>query len=165
MTRIRAAPELRRESDGKPTAEIPLRPHHLLCALGFAGYGYSDAFTANMARLVLPMRAEDATPLRLVAGLDPICAPCPERRGAACAKQPKIERLDRAHAAALGLAPGDRLTWGEARERIRARVRPADLAILCADCRWLHLGLCERALSALHETQNAAPKGGARGSR
>ncbi len=156
-----AAPELRRDSDAIPTAGLALRPHHLMCSLGFRGYGYSDAFTANMARLALPMRARDDTPLRIVGGLDPICAPCPERRGAVCAKESKIKRLDRDHAARLGLSPGDGLTWGEAKARIRARVRPGDLASLCAGCRWLPLGLCEGALEELHETQDAAPEGGA----
>ncbi len=147
---------IRRDSDRNPTADLALRPHHLLCALGFRGHGYSDAFTANMARLVLPMQAEDTTPLRIVSGLDPICAPCPERRGQACAKQFKINRLDADHATALELFPGDRLTWGEAKARIRNRIRPGDLATLCAGCRWLSLGLCEEALGDLHA--NAAPK-------
>ncbi|MCX7646433.1 MAG: DUF1284 domain-containing protein [Rhodobacteraceae bacterium] len=134
---------------------VRFRPHHFLCALGFVGKGYSDRFTANMAAIVegrLRAPGGAATAIEVVGRLDDICAPCPRRAGALCSVQAKIDRLDAAHAAALGLAPGDRIRWGEALARIRARVRPGDLARLCAGCEWLELGLCEAALARLHAT-------------
>lgn len=133
---------------------VRFRPHHFLCALGFAGRGYSDSFTANMTGIVegrLRAPGGDETMIEVVGGLDDICAPCPRRAGAGCSVQARIDRLDAAHAAALGLSPGDRLTWGEAQKRIRARVRPGGLARLCAGCGWLAAGLCESALARLHE--------------
>lgn len=129
---------------------LRFRPHHFLCALGFRGYGYSDTFTANMARLIGPMKAEGETMIEVVGAADDICGPCPKRRGAGCTSQTRIDRLDAAHAAALCLASGDRLSWTEARSRIRARVAPGDLQHLCAGCQWLDLGLCEQALTDLH---------------
>jgi hypothetical protein len=132
---------------------LRFRRHHFLCSLGFQGKGYSDAFTANMdavvnGRLRAPQGA--AKEIEVVAGADAICAPCPERRGEGCAKQARIDRLDAAHGAALGLAPGDRISWGDALARIRARVQPGDLARICKGCGWLELGLCEAALGQLH---------------
>jgi hypothetical protein len=133
---------------------VRFRPHHFLCALGFAGRGYSDSFTDNMTGIVegrLRAPGGDETTIEVVGELDDICAPCPRREGAGCSVQARIDRLDSAHAAALGLSPGDRLTWGEAQARIRARVRPGSLAQLCAGCGWLAAGLCEAALARLHE--------------
>jgi hypothetical protein len=132
---------------------VKFRPHHFLCALGFVGKGYSDRFTANMTAIVegrLRAPGGEGTPIEVVGRLDDICAPCPRRAGSGCSVQEKIDRLDAAHAAALGLTAGDRLTWGAAQSRIRARVRPGDLARLCTGCEWLELGLCEAALGRLH---------------
>ena len=133
---------------------LRFRPHHFLCALGFRGKGYSDAFTANMAQIVvgtLRTPGGGQTEIEVTGSTDDICTPCPRRRGALCTSQDKIDRLDARHAAALTVQPGDRLSWDEAQARIRARVAPGDLTRLCADCDWLPLGLCEKALSDLHE--------------
>ncbi|SPH17369.1 hypothetical protein DEA8626_00887 [Defluviimonas aquaemixtae] len=133
---------------------IRYRPHHFLCSLGFEGKGYSDAFTANMDAIVMGrLRAEggDATEIEVTGAADDICAPCPKRRGRLCTNEPKIKQLDRAHAAALRLAPRERLTWGEAKVRIRANVAPGSLKTICRGCEWEPLGLCEAALAQLHD--------------
>ena len=139
---------------------LRFRPHHFLCALGFRGAGYSDDFTANMAALVLPMKADPTTEIEVVPAADALCGPCPKRRGMGCTSQGKIDRLDAAHAARLDLMPGERLTWAEAELRIAARVHPGDLSTLCAGCQWLGHGYCEGALADLHARKNAAPEGG-----
>lgn len=138
-------------------ADTPLRyrPHHFLCSLGFRGKGYSDAFTANMARIVegrLRAPHGDDVEIEVVGATDDICAPCPKRRGTLCTSQDKITALDTRHAKALGLFIGTRLTWGEAKSRIVANVSSGALSQLCAGCQWLELGLCEAALKDLHET-------------
>ncbi len=132
---------------------IRFRPHHFLCSLGFQGKGYSESFAANMTAIVMGrLRAPggDATAIEVTGAADDICAPCPKRQGAGCESQGRIDRLDRTHAAALGLAPGDRLSWGEAKGRIRAAVPAGSLKQLCAGCEWEPLGLCEAALARLH---------------
>lgn len=136
-------------------ATLRYRPHHFLCSLGFRGKGYSDAFTANMARIVEgSLRAPhgDDVEIEVVAATDDICRPCPKRRGTLCTSQRKIDALDTRHARALGLTVGTRLTWGEAKQRIKANVPPGALSQLCAGCQWLELGLCEAALKDLHES-------------
>ncbi|PRX35338.1 hypothetical protein SAMN05216257_102184 [Meinhardsimonia xiamenensis] len=141
-----------------PKSPIRFRPHHFICALGYRGKGYSRAFTENMDALVVRrLRAAggEAEVIEVVGLADDICAPCPRRRGRLCEVQPAIARLDDAHARALRLQVGDRLTWGEALERIRANVPPGGLKALCAGCQWLELGLCEAALRALHEQAGA----------
>ncbi|MPL92101.1 hypothetical protein SDC9_38198 [bioreactor metagenome] len=127
------------------------RPHHFLCSLGFEGKGYSDAFTANMTEIVIGRLRTAAGPgveIEVTAGADDICAPCPARRGEGCDSAATIDRLDAAHARALGLRPGDRLSWGEALERMRAL--PAEtLNEICAPCQWLRYGMCRAALTRL----------------
>ncbi|MEM8553977.1 MAG: DUF1284 domain-containing protein [Pseudomonadota bacterium] len=149
------------EETAPDTQVLRFRPHHVLCALGYAGEGYSDKFTANMTEIVtngLKAPGGDGMMLEIINSADRICAPCPHRRGSACVKQSRSTALDRAHAARLGLAAGQRLTWGEAKAKVRDQVRPGDLAVLCEGCQWLALGLCETALSDLHaETEKAAP--------
>ncbi|RWR46487.1 DUF1284 domain-containing protein [Sinirhodobacter ferrireducens] len=127
------------------------RPHHFLCSLGFEGKGYSDAFTANMTAIVmgrLRAAAGAGVEIEVTAAADDICAPCPSRRGEGCDTAATIDRLDAAHARALGLTAGDRLSWGEALERMRAL--PADaLTEICAPCQWLRYGMCRGALARL----------------
>ncbi|HQU70116.1 MAG TPA: DUF1284 domain-containing protein [Albidovulum sp.] len=143
-------------SGGEP---IRYRPHHFLCSLGFEGKGYSENFTANMTAIVMGrLRAEggDATVIAVTGATDDICAPCPKRRGRLCTNQDKIKTLDRAHAAALKLEPREVLTWGEAKDRIRANVPAGSLKTLCAGCEWEAYGMCEAALSRLHNEEGAA---------
>ncbi len=134
---------------------VRLRPHHFLCALGYRGKGYSDAFTANMSAIVIDrLRApggEDVV-IETTGATDDICTPCPKRRGRLCTNQQAIATLDRAHATALKLKPRERLTWGEALTRIRKNVPPGSLTTLCAGCQWLELGYCDSALERLHRS-------------
>ncbi|MGB0660396.1 MAG: DUF1284 domain-containing protein [Mangrovicoccus sp.] len=142
---------------------LALRPHHLLCVLGFQGKGYSDAFTANMAQIVLgQLRAAQSDDVQLVitTQADAICGPCPKRVGVGCKSQSQIDALDQRHMQALEIAPGQELSWGAAKARIKARLRPADLRRLCQGCQWLELGLCETGLENLLK-EKAAPEGAA----
>jgi hypothetical protein len=133
-------------------APCRLRAHHFLCAIGFEGKGYSEHFTANMARIVDALRAPggEAVQIEVAPLADDICTACPKRRGDLCTNQAAITALDQRHSAALYIAPGDQLSWGEALEKIRTHVQPDSLSTLCAGCQWLDLGLCETALKALH---------------
>lgn len=131
---------------------VTLRPHHVLCSLGFRGEGYSDAFVANMAHIVNgQLRAPKGrdVSVKITGTADSICAPCPRRVGLGCEVQADIDRLDAAHGAALGLAPGDTLTWGDCLTRVQARIVPDDLDRICAGCRWLPMGWCKTAVSDL----------------
>lgn len=136
---------------------IRLRPHHLFCALGYQGEGYSDEFTANMTRIVVgKLRAPGGLTREIeIAPLaDDLCTPCPKRRGAQCTGQAKISRLDHAHAEALGLRPGDRLTWDTALRLMAAQPLGIHKQI-CGDCQWMELGYCEAAHKELKDTQRS----------
>lgn len=144
-----------------PAQRLRFRPHHFLCSLGFEGMGYSDAFTANMAAIVLGrLRAPGGTAalIEVTTKADDICAPCPARRGTGCQSSERIAALDAAHGAALALNEGDVLSWGEALLRMRA-LPPEALDDICAGCRWLEAGMCRAALTRLRlpGRQSAAP--------
>jgi hypothetical protein len=142
---------------------IRLRPHRVLCSIGFEGEGYDDAFLANMSRVVdgqLRAPGGEDQVVRITGEADAICAPCPQRRGSGCVKQAVIDRIDARHGEILGLAPGDVTTWGDCLERARERVAPEALDHLCEGCRWLPRGMCKAALAALSdaEMQEGRPK-------
>ncbi len=131
---------------------IRFRPHHFLCTVGFEGKGYSESFVANYTRIADELRgskAGDALEIEVVGGTDSICEPCPNRRGVLCETEAKIRTLDDAHAAVLGIRPGDRLTWGEAKTKIRERMTIEKFHAACAPCAWLRAGMCEKALTKL----------------
>lgn len=134
---------------------IRFRPHHFLCTVGFEGKGYSESFVENYARIAQGLRGTpegDAAVIEVVAGTDSICEPCPNRRGELCETETKIGSLDSAHARVLGIRAGDRLTWGEAKAKIRDRMTIEKFRTACAPCAWQRAGMCEKALTKLRET-------------
>jgi hypothetical protein len=129
---------------------IRFRPHHFLCTFCFQGKGYSSTFVRNYQRLVDKLHDPegDQVIVEVVTETDDICTPCPHKRDALCATQDKIAQLDHAHAAALHLKPGDRLTWGEAKQRIQRYMTLEVFHTACAGCEWKKLGICEAKITA-----------------
>lgn len=133
---------------------VRLRAHHVLCSVGFVGEGYDDAFTENMAHIVngqLRGHGGRDIDVMITAIADSICAPCPRRIGLGCEAQAAVDGLDARHGTALGIAPGDRLSWGACLERVAERIAPDDLDTLCTGCRWLPMGACKAAVAELRQ--------------
>jgi len=120
---------------------ISFRPHHFLCAFCFQGKGYSPEFIKNF--LAIMENLTDETLIEVVAHTDSICSPCPHRREKSCTSQEKILRLDHAHAKVLGIASGEQITWGEAKQRIYQQMTLEKFHQACAPCDWKGLGICE----------------------
>ena len=132
-----------------------LRAHHLLCALGFRGLGYSPEFVANMRRVVRKLRGGRQR-FRLTDTPDVICAACPNLRGGRCRPasggRSRVPARDRRVLRQLGLAPGAELTARQAYALVRERITPEDLRTkLCSGCRWVELGYCEEGLAGLRK--------------
>ena len=52
---------------------VLLRPHHVMCAIGWTGRGYSEAFSANMDAVVAGrLRADPSTPVTFTAMADSV---------------------------------------------------------------------------------------------
>lgn len=134
-------------------SKIRFRPHHFLCTVGFEGKGYSEEFVANYTRIAQDLRdspsGDDTEITVAVESTDSICHPCPNKRGNVCETEAKIRTLDSAHAEILELKSGDVLTWGEAKNRIRAKMTLEKFHTACAPCSWKRAGICERALGKL----------------
>jgi len=147
VTRQRVTPD-------RSTGPLRIRGHHLLCALGFRGRGYSEAFVANMDRIVRRMRARPRSALVVLDSADSICAACPNLRAdGACRNEKASARVrakDRAILRRLGLKPGTAISAAAAYGRVRQAITPALLTgKLCAKCRWKSLGYCAEGLGRL----------------
>lgn len=132
--------------------QIKFRPHHFLCAIGFQGKGYSPEFVSNFSQIIAILNGPngDETQIEVTDITDSICDPCPLKRETLCTTQEKIQALDNNHAHILGVAAGDTLTWGEAKQRIVEKMNLAEFHKACASCSWKSLGVCEQSLIDLH---------------
>ncbi len=71
---------------------MKLRGHHLLCILGFQGYGYSEDFILNMAR-INELRKSDKTTIKLINRPDDICSACPNLKDDVCENKMQNENI------------------------------------------------------------------------
>lgn len=101
----------------------------------FVGHGYSDAFSAHMARLLEELRPE--TPIQLTVGTDTVCGPCPNNSGGLCDKPDLVASYDRAVLARCGLSEGEILRFGQFTALVQEKVlAPGFRADICGSCQW-----------------------------
>ena len=103
--------------------QVKLRPHHLLCALGFEGKGYSEKFIQEFQAVVDLLRGPqgDDTEILLVSGDDAICRHCPNLTQHLCKQENVVRTLDQSHARALDVHVGERLTWVQAKNCLKKK--------------------------------------------
>ena len=133
---------------------VILRPHHLLCILGFRGKGYSSRFVTEFAQLVSSLEdgeKGDNKSIRIVGRADRICHACPNREGHLCEKEGEIKKLDDQHSAALEVSDGSTLTWGDAKKKIKDRISLGVFHQICNGGSWKSLGYCQEALERLRD--------------
>ena len=53
----------------------------------------------------------------------------------------------------LGVESGDVMPWADLQQRVRDRVAPDDLALLCEGCPWLEYGVCAQGIADLRAGQ------------
>ena len=124
-----------------------------MCALGFQGKGYSPNFVKNLTEIVNTLKGinGDGTQILITDQADSICRACPLKVGQGCQTQSIVDHLDEGYSKVLGLKPGDRITWGEAKKRIKQRVSLTLFDEICQDCSWQSLGYCKAALITLKQ--------------
>ena len=134
---------------GEPLA---LRPHHGMCMAYFVGYGYSDSFSRNMARLL----EEELTPertVRLATAADAVCGACPRNAGGGCDKPELVAGYDRAVLELCGLAEGTALPFGVFTALVQERIlSPGLRQSICGGCQWDHV--CRRTESRWESIQS-----------
>ncbi|NDD90587.1 DUF1284 domain-containing protein [bacterium] len=151
-SKSKKSPKLERRADRLlEDMALRFRPHHFLCTLGFQGKGYSPEFIRNFQSIADRLRspAGDQTLIEVVDSTDTICSPCPNRNGTECSAEEKIRLLDQNHQELLDLKPGQKISWGEAKELMAQRVDAGSFRQACESCAWRPLGVCERALLEL----------------
>lgn len=120
---------------------IRLRAHHLLCALGFRGLGYSHEFIIVFTRIIGALKKSDSM-VRLVEGADELCEACPHCEGAVCLKDgTDVLDLDRRVERFFDIAPGALYRASELMAKV-SRIDSASIALLCEGCEWLPYGYC-----------------------
>ena len=70
--------------------KIKLRGHHLLCLLGFQGYGYSEDFVSNMTHINEKRKSKDCI-ITLINEADDICSSCPNLKDNFCENEKQNE--------------------------------------------------------------------------
>lgn len=140
---------------------IKFRPHHFMCTLSFRGKGYSLGFIKNYHKIVQKLAADENTLIEVVGNMDSICSACPNQMSETlCSSQSKITKLDSKHQEVLKLTPGEKLSWKEAKLRIREHMTVDKFHLACAECSWKRYGVCQDSLENLLDQLSLVPLAG-----
>lgn len=136
--------------DDKSNSKKKLRPHHIMCTIGFRGMGYSDAFVNNFTEIKDSLLSNHDVIVEIVEHTDSICSPCPNNIGnGRCTKQKTVKALDDKHAAILGIKHGDKLSWEECIQKVCEHMTVERFHKACEGCEWKTHGVCEDTLKNL----------------
>jgi hypothetical protein len=118
--------------------------------------GYSPEFTKNMTAVYERLRSHPDTEVTLVRGADDLCKCYPEDKPNHCDAE-RVHARDAEVLSRLGLAHGASLTWRAVLERVKERMQPGDIPVMCATCHWQPYGVCEAGLSRIVDGQGLSP--------
>jgi hypothetical protein len=114
---------------------LTVRAHHLGCVAHFAVHGGDHA---TLPILLEALRDDPCRPVRVVAGPDDICRPCPHWNGVECVRkegmEPKNRAKDEAFLEVLGLSDGDVLAARKLFDRVAERFTLDALRRICPTC-------------------------------
>ena len=106
-----------------------------MCMAYFIGRGYSDGFTAHMARLLEELTPETA--VCLTVGADAVCGPCPNNSGGVCDKPELTAAWDREVLELCGLGEGYILSFGDFTRLVEDNIQELGLRPgICGSCQW-----------------------------
>ena len=106
-----------------------------MCMAYFVGYGYSDGFSAHMAKLLEELTP--ATPIRLTMATDAVCGPCPNNHGGLCSKPELVAVYDRSVLTLCGLGDGYILSFDCFTRLVQERIlTPGLRSAICGGCPW-----------------------------
>ena len=127
---------------------IKLRPHHLLCTQGYAGFGYSDEFVSNMDKVTKLLRSDRNAKVEIVFSTDSLCAYCPSKvSDGICKSDSKVLKYDKGVINALGL--NERIySYQELISRLDAYLTSGNederLKEICGECEWYPYSDCRK---------------------
>jgi hypothetical protein len=134
---------------------LSLRPHHILCRLGFVGYGYSPEFIREMERTVKLLESKRVKTIILRPGFDNICRACPHHEeecapGHLGPRGVSADEFDRRAQRALKVKLGHPYPLPEINQRIAA-LTPEEFTAICLGCEWQRLGACAQGHAKLRQ--------------
>jgi hypothetical protein len=119
---------------------MKIRAHHLLCMQGFQGYGYSEDFSRNMAKVIQTIESFPKQKIQIVTECDVICSCCPYNINEICSKNPesnkKIKRMDIKVLEKLELSGETILEGKEIFSFVNKKLGPMDVQEICGNCSW-----------------------------
>jgi uncharacterized protein len=131
------------------TKTIHLRPHHLLCITCFQNKGYSPEFITNLKKIKEKLETDQFN-IKIVNGIDDICATCPENMGnGKCSKQELVTSLDEAHSKILRIKENEIITWKNIKIKLVKYMNLNNFNAACAKCSWKQLGICDKVVKNL----------------
>ncbi len=139
---------------------VNIRPHHILCAQNFIGYGYDEEFTDHMNRLIDNLIRGGEIVLH--EGCDDICSKCPHNKEGRCTSLDKVQRMDREVLKVCGLCYGDKLSVQEAFSYAKEKIfKTKEFARICGKCQWYEtchkvrtqVGRIEKYENIMHEIE------------
>ncbi len=113
---------------------MKLRPHHLLCTLGFVGLGYSEEFVENMTLIVEELKNQK-TEIVLVVGIDDICLCCPKNISNIRCKEDSVTFYDEKVLEVFGFKEGA-YVYKDLIKTIKEIATFENLEYICGDCSW-----------------------------
>ncbi|NYE58399.1 DUF1284 domain-containing protein [Carboxydothermus ferrireducens] len=127
---------------------VKLRPHHLLCFLGFRGLGYNDHFTQNFSQIRTKILKSPELLLELETQPDDICKNCPELINGLCRSNDKVSKKD---VFLITFFNTKAIAVEDAYKKIKA-LEERKFNALCQDCEWYPLGFCLEGFRKLKST-------------
>ena len=119
-------------------ADFEVRAHHGLCIRFFENKGYSDDFSANMAKVIGKLSKNPD--VKIVKKADVICSKCPNNQSGVCKDLPKVNGYDSEVLAFCGLQSGDVLPWNSFQKIIFERILNVNkFSAVCSDCCWAEI--------------------------
>lgn len=119
---------------------MKIRAHHLLCMQGFQGYGYSEEFSQNLARIIDILISDNKQEIEIIAECDIICSCCPHLLEGKCFKNPmadaEIREMDIKVLEKLELESGIIFEAHEIFTLINKKLSAIDVHSICGNCRW-----------------------------
>ena len=124
---------------------LKIRPHHLLCILGFKGLGYSNEFVENMKKIV--NHYFKGTKIKIIFGVDDICEKCPHNISQNCILyKENVIHMDQKVIALLEIEYCKIYLSNELLKRVAKKISIENLKEICKNCPWISLGYCKEGL-------------------
>lgn len=119
--------------------KIKLRGHHLLCILGFQGYGYSEEFVQNMKK-INELRKSKETIITLTNEPDDICSACPNLKNNLCYNEKQNEIITKMDDEVLSKIDANKeYKSSDLFEQVNLIFNTLEsVENICNDCKWVN---------------------------